>query len=202
MSVKDLARMRRVTDMMLSAHSSLRDRYGRRARSLTLLIIALSIGTASLAFATGDSTVTVLSIDARLSRWVAVLSLLTFFLSMADLIFDWRLRSLEHGQAAARLSDLKQRLRGPQVVNDDVVGAEGVEADYERTMAVVIPIPDSQFATLKARHAHKVALSQAIDTHPGAPVWWVRLLVRVNGVRGTHRAQQRESLEAVDRGEE
>jgi hypothetical protein len=200
----ELKRMRRVTDTMLSAHSQLRDRYRRRALSLTLLIIALSIATASLAFAADDSTVAFIYIHARLSRWVAVVSLVIFFLSMADLIFDWRFRAIEHDQAAARLSQLKQRLRAPQVQADEVIGGEGVESEYERTMSVIPPIPESQFASLKARHAYKVALSQAVDSHPGAPTWWLRLVVRFNGVLGRREVGgstgETGDLEMFDRG--
>jgi hypothetical protein len=203
LTVQELKRMRRVADTMLSAHSRLRDRYRRRALALTLLIIALSILAASLAFAAGDSTVALVYIHARLSRWVAVLSLLIFFVGMADLVLDWRVRALEHDQAATRLGELKQRLRGPQVQDGQVLGGEGIEVDYERTMSLITPIPDAQFAPLKARHAYKVALSQAVDAHPGAPAWWLRLVVRFNGIRSKQpppAAATKEHLEDLDRG--
>lgn len=204
LTVRELKRMRRVADTMLSAHSRLRDRYRRRAMSLTLLTIALSITAASLAFAAGDSSVAILYIHARLSRWVAFLSLVIFFLGMADLVFDWRIRAAEHGQAAARLGELKQRLRGPRIEGEQVIGAAGLGADYEHTMSVIPPIPDSQFASLKARHAYKVALSQAVDTHPGAPAWWLRLVVRLDGIRGSspQASTAADDLEALDRGQE
>jgi hypothetical protein len=205
LSPSELKRMRDVTDRMLSSHASLRDRYRRRASFLTLGIIALSIVAASLAFAAGGPSVSLLFVDARLSRWVAVLSLLIFFLSMADLHFDWRLRALEHDQAATRLAELKQRLRMPQIRDGVVVDDDGIAADYERTMSLIPPIPESQFASLKARHAYKVALSKAVDAHPGAPSWYLRLLVRLNGIRGIVREESSlpsdpPELEVLDRG--
>jgi hypothetical protein len=184
LTVQQLNRMRRVTDQMLTAHSRLRDHYRRGALSLSLTIIALSIAASSLAFAAGDSAIAILHVHARLSRWVAVLSLVIFFLSMADLVLDWRVRAREHDDAARRLGDLKQRLRIPQVHAEGVVDGEGAESEYERTMSLLPPIPDTRFASLKARHAYKVALSRAIDAHPGAPTWWLRLTVRWAGIRG------------------
>jgi hypothetical protein len=203
---RELKRMRNVADRMLTSHARLRDRYRRRASFLTLLIIALSIAAASLAFAAGNSTVSFLFIHARLSRWVAISSLLIFFLGMADLHFDWRLRALEHDQAAIRLAELKQRLRTPQIHGNTVVQDDGVVAEYERTMSVIPPIPESQFASLKAHHAYKVALSQAVDTHPGAPMWYLRLLVRLHGARMVTAESSLKpggppDLEALDRGD-
>jgi hypothetical protein len=182
---RELKRMRRVTDSMLSSHSALRDRYRRRSQSLTLLIIALSIAAASVSFASADRPLTILYVSARLSRWVAVVSLLIFFLAMVDLVIDWRRRTLQHDEAARRLGDLKARLRVPQIVGDRVetAGADP-RPEYERTMAMIPPIPDRQFAPLKARAAYKVELSKAIDDHHGAPTWWLRLLVRWRGMRG------------------
>jgi hypothetical protein len=177
--------MKRVTDSMLSSHSMLRDRYRRRAQSLTLLIIALSIAAASLSFASEDKPLKILHISARLSRWVAVLSLLIFFLAMVDLVIDWRRRTLEHDEAARRLGDLKARLRVPRIVDDRVdTGGVDSRADYERTTAMLPPIPDRRFAPLKARAVYKVELSKAIDDHRGAPILWLRLLVRWRGLRG------------------
>jgi hypothetical protein len=205
-SAAELRRMRRVADVMLSAHSRLRDRYRRRSLSLTLLIIALSITAASLAFAAGESSVAILYVHARLSRWVAGLSLVIFFLSMSDLVFDFRVRAFKHDQAAFRLGELKQRLREPRVDGDKVTGAEGIEAAYERTMSLLPAIPDSQFAPLKAKHSYKVALSKAVDTHPGAPVWWLRLLVRYKGLKtglaSSSKASEADDLEMLDRGRE
>ncbi len=187
--------MRRVTDSMLSSHSTLRDRYRRRAQSLTLLIIALSIAAASVSFASKDRSLTILYVSARFSRWVAVASLLIFFLAMVDLVIDWRRRTLEHDEAARRLGDLKARLRVPQIIGDRVETAgTDPRPEYERTMAMIPPIPDRQFASLKARAAYKVELSKAIDDHHGAPTWWLRLLVRWRGMQG------RTTVEAGARG--
>ena len=200
LSARELKRMRRVTDSMLSSHATLRDRYRRRAQSLTLLIIGLSIAAASLSFASDEGSITIFDLEASLSRWVAVLSLLIFFLGMVELVIDWRRRALEHDEAARRLADLKARLRGPQIVGERVeTGGIDARAEYDRTTGMIPPIPDRQFAPLKARAAYKVELSKAIDEHRGAPIWWLRLLVRWRGVRGKSAGAQAGS--AADRTE-
>ena len=81
----ELRRKRRVLDQMLTGHSLLRDLYERRALILTLLILGLSIVATSVAFLSGESTVSILGVRARVQTWVGVLTATIFFLTLVDL---------------------------------------------------------------------------------------------------------------------
>src|SRR5437879_2833536 len=119
---------------MLTGHSLLRDRYERRALVLTLLILGLSIVATSVACFSGESTVSILGIQARVQVWVGVLTATIFFLTLVDLRVDWRQRAGAHDDAARRLGRLKGVFR-VAVVHDGVVDAGGVDlnADYDST---------------------------------------------------------------------
>jgi hypothetical protein len=184
-NAREFRRKRRVLDQTITGHALLRDLYERRAVFLTLLILALSIAATATAFLAGDETVRIAGIRARTQVWVGLLTALIFFLSLVDLRVDWRQRSGAHGEAVRRLARLKGIFGGVSIV-DDVVDATGVDLDfeYESAMEQVPLIPEKWFLRAKAKHLRKVAASQLLSSHPGAPSWLMKLRVTWAGIRG------------------
>lgn len=165
-------------DWMLTAHSILRDSFGRRSQALTLAVIGLSIAGLAFALANGDQQVSFLGLGGKLQVFLAVLSGLTFFVGLLDLVVDWRRRAWMHEDAARRLADLKASfLKAEEKNGQCVLGGVDLAAEYDRTMAGIVTIPDRRAAGLKARHVRKVELFKRIDRYPGAPKLWLRLLV-------------------------
>jgi hypothetical protein len=182
---EEFRRKRRVLDQMLTGHSLLRDRYERRALVLTLLLLSLSIVATSVAFLSGDPTASIFGIRARVQVWVGVLTALIFFLTLVDLRVDWRQRAGSHEEAARRLGRLKGLFRSVNVTDGVVdVGGRDVNLEYDTTMEQLPPIPDSRFLWVKTKHTRKVRASKLLDQHPGAPLWYVRLLAMWQGIRG------------------
>lgn len=171
-----------VVDMMLSSHASLRQRNRRRWLALTLTVMGLSIFTATLALA-DDTRVEVLFVDLGTKGWLAVLAGMVFFLSIVELLVDWRGQAWAHGDATHRLAELKGQFRRAQV-GAELVETEGVDLDeaYDATMAAVVEIPNSSFNRLKAKHRRKVAVSKLLDETPGAPIPLLRWRVFRAGV--------------------
>jgi hypothetical protein len=196
---EELRRKRRVLDQTLTGHSLLRDLYERRALVLTLLILALSIVATSVAFLSGESTVSILGVRARVQTWVGVLTATIFFLTLIDLRVDWRQRAGAHNEAARRLGRLKGVFR-VATVRDGVVDAGGVDlnADYDATMEQLPPIPDKRFLWVKAKHTRKVRASKLLDEHAGAPVWYVRLLAMWQGIRATPHGEKEDGAAGDD----
>ena len=191
-------RMWRVVDTLLSGHSTLRDRYRRRERGLTLLVIAFSIVATALAFLTGSSEIVAGSWHISVAQTVGVLTALIFFLALAELVFSWQRLAWSHEDAVRRLSDLKARLRSAKVTGPSALSggdASDLRHAYEQTMATIIEIPENQFLALKAKHHRKVAVSKLIDSHPGAPVAYLRLLAMFRGLRSRPRTQVQAATE-------
>jgi hypothetical protein len=184
-TAQEFWRKERVLDQSITGHAFLRDLYERRALLLTLLILALSIAATATAFLAGDTPVTIVGIRARTQVWVGLLTSLIFFLSLVDLRVDWRQRAGAHGEAVRRLGRVKAIFRGVTIV-DDEVDATGVDLDfeYESAMDQVPPIPEKWFLRAKAKHLRKVAASQLLSSHPGAPAWLMKLRVTWIGMRG------------------
>lgn len=190
MDVREYHRMWRVIDMSVTAHSILRDRFRRRERGITLLVIGLSIAATALAFVESRNAVHI----------AGYLTGVIFFLALLDLTSDWSGRARVHGTAAHALSDLKATFRAV-TVTDEQVDAEGVDlaVAYETAMAAVPPIPDREFPALKAKHSRKVALSRLVDEHPGAPVLYLRSIVLWRGFKGKRPREKADSTEPVER---
>jgi hypothetical protein len=173
----------RVLDMMLSGHASLRERYRRRSTFLILAIMALSIVATTLALQ-DDQSVVILGIDLGSTEWLAALSGVIFFLSIAELVLDWRGRAWAHGDAADRLGRLKGEFRRAKV-SEHSVETDGVDLnfEYDQTTAAIVEIPNSVFNRLKAKHRRKIEISKLLDESPGAPILLLRWRILVAGVK-------------------
>lgn len=186
MTDQEYKRRRRVINWMLTAHATLRDRYVRRTRLVMLVVLALSIIGLLLALANDDQQVSLLGLEGRLQIFLAALAAGTFFFSLLDLVIGWPGRAAAHADAARQLGELNL-LFARAVQEQGSWGAldKDLTAEYERVMAAIPPIPDMKAASLKALHNRKHEIFRRADQHPGAPVWWLRLLVLRDSVRSS-----------------
>lgn len=173
----EIQRRARITDMMLTAHSVLRDRNSRRALAFDLTTFGLSTLLVAAAFL-DPAVLRGLQVDPENNRLLlGGLSIALFFLSLAGLLVDWKQRATRHQQAVRTLADVKAKcsdlLSGPS----DRLEAEGPEFLRGAAFALseIQPIPDATFVSLKAQHRRKVQISRMLDTHPWALIGVLRL---------------------------
>ncbi|SRR6266498_3840304 len=186
----ELARRRRVADMMLTAHSVLRDRYAVRAAALDVAVLALSVLLCLTTFLDPAVLRVVHVSDSTAHITLGISSAAVFFLALVQLRVDWKACAVEHQRACEKLARLKGDYR--RIATGFATGAPTGPSDTARVLEAadrileeLRPIPDSEFASLKARHNRKVEVSRILDRYPGAPVlllrtmlWW-RHTVRV-----------------------
>src|SRR6266571_248408 len=91
----EFERMWRVVDTNLSSHSILRDRYRRRERGLTFLVLTLSIVATALAFL-ADRAIAIFTWQVPLSTGLGILTAIIFFLALAGLVLNWQLLAWAH----------------------------------------------------------------------------------------------------------
>lgn len=186
LDAREFKRRRRVADTMLTAHAILGERYERRARGLTLLIMGLSIIATGVAFISGDSDVTIGPLTARVQVWVGLLTCVIFFLSIVDLLVEWPRRAWGHDEAARRLANLKAQYRHARAERDLVHSDLDLIVEYDHTMdaldALRVTIPEAKFNRLKARHWRKVELSKRISARPQRPLLLHRLDILREGL--------------------
>jgi hypothetical protein len=182
---EELRRRQRVADMMLTMHAILRDRYKWRATLLDIGVFAASTFLCATTFLDPSLVRGVgLSIDA-VRVITGICSVVLFFLSILALIVDWKQKASQHQHACRSLSDVKAKTRellaAPQ--NDSSRSTEEFLRASAFIMSELPPVPDAQFAALKAKHKKKLALSDLLDSHPTAPLWILRMRLTFSGIK-------------------
>jgi hypothetical protein len=176
--------MFRVSDLMITAHSTLRDRYAFRARATD---IALLVGGALVAtFTFLDPGVARILLPSRLPAAVLVglAGVGIFVASLVQMKMDWNGRSALHGRAAEAYLSIKHELgRTKCSLVEDPRSVDSAFASirdrYEAIGVSNISVPDRLFPRLKQIHSLKVEISKALDVRPGASImllrwkfWW------------------------------
>jgi hypothetical protein len=173
----ELTQQAKVVDMMLTMHSILADRYRRRAQILDILLVAVSTVLVALTFLDPQILIHFKTQPESARLLIGLCSILVFLLSIVALIVDWKGKARQHREAFKTLAGLKSEWRGLVTAYDE--SDDRYKAEFSRRSALIlgnlVPIPDSQFNRLKARHHRKVMLSKMISTHPGSSITVLRL---------------------------
>jgi len=172
-STKESNRQYRVLDQTLTAHSILRDRYGKWSLCLTVGLLALAVVLNAFVFAS-DEVFTLFGGDPGDVRlWLGMVSVAILILSIADFKVDWQGRAKLHQDAVRRLRNLKAEFRSARARSKDDISdelIEGLSQGYAKVMEELPPIPENEFVRLKVQHLRKVRLSREVDNWPGVPL--------------------------------
>jgi hypothetical protein len=180
----ELSRKLRVLGQTLSMHTTLRDRYARRALILDLLLLTSSVVFCASAFASDEALSHLGSTPSHVKYVIRVFSVIAFTLSVLSLRIDWKGKSTQHHDAAAKMARaiaIFRRHRQPSGIWEPHCETE-LDVAYWEAMHNSAPVPEATFVKLKARHLRKVELSRMLDSNPGCPVfvlqvmlWWSSL---------------------------
>lgn len=173
----EVERIRRVADLLCTAHASMRDRFTRCAVSLNLAILLLSAWLTALAFVDPRfyQWLTPFQIDAQL--WIGLIGVLTFCLTLIQLQLDWWGRSEAHDRSFNMYSEVK-REAGYLLASSEMIPLrefQRLAARYDMASDVGTGIPERNFLKLKRRHKLKVEVSKLLDTRPGASIALTKL---------------------------
>ena len=162
--------------MMLTMHSVLRDRYRRKALVVDVLLF---IASSLLLFTSiiDPNLLSHLCLPIQdLSVLLKVCSVVIFISSSVILRVDWKEQSAKHGRACEALARLKSETRA--ILLSDTYAKENFSKHQQLcslTMNNLWPVPENKFHKLKALHLKKIELSKFISSHPGCPLWILKL---------------------------
>jgi hypothetical protein len=174
---------RDTADMMVSAHSLLRERYSFWAMLIDVLVIVLSGWLSALSLAPDDFLKIINPIEMKSQYVVGVMGVFTFCLSLIQLQLNLKGQGEAHDNAAKELSEVKDdiatSLISPQ---SDERELDTLLRSYSDACKVIAKIPESKFLMAKAHHKRKVEISKYLDSHPYAyvPLLRFKLWIRDN----------------------
>lgn len=181
---REFNRQYQVVDQLMSMHSSLRDTYERRAFWLNTCQIGVSLFLCVLAFVGDDAIESVGLESTRTRALLASVATVILLLAITEYRVDWKSRAANHGTAVGRLATLKAVYRRSRATIRRGDGAQWPDIDeqYHRVMGGLPPIPERRFTGLKAAHQFKVLLSKRSSENPAGPNWFLRLVLRLEGM--------------------
>ena len=177
-ALKEISRQRRLVDQLITMHSALRDGYTAQSTTLICVMLVASVVGIAFAFAGGSTQVTIVGLTADRSTWLGWLAVLTFSLTLIDLVLDLRGAARRHDDAVRQLAALKSEYRIPPPPGQEVAERERRSQRYQAVVDTLPPIPERKFNKLKARHLRKVEISKYLSNNPGASVRQARRALR------------------------
>lgn len=176
-SVKEIERMFRVCDMSISAHATLSSKNTVLSNLLDFSALLLSVLTLTLTFANSNT------LEQNSNYWGTVFLILpwvgviVFVFTITQLKFDFKGKAASHHQAAKSLSSVKAELK--LLKNESLETQEAefplVQQHYNLVMGSIIPLSDSTFLKLKAKHLQKVRISKHLDNKPSSNIFILKL---------------------------
>jgi hypothetical protein len=183
MTSEENERQYRIIDQLLTAHAVLRDRYGRRARILSVFALGLAITLNGFVFASDDVLKFIFRGRVEAAKiGLGFTSIGLLVLAILEFRVNWEGKRQSHSEGVDRLSRLKAKYREAHTTSDQACWPR-LSADYATTMQELPPVPERDFAALKARHEHKRLLSREISEHPGVPYLLLSLRLRWHAYR-------------------
>jgi len=174
-----------IIDQMLTMHSSYRDSMERRAFWLNTALITSSLFLTVFAFV-GDDLLRALGLDPAMTRFLLGLAAVVVLIcSITEFRVDWRSVAGRHAEAVSRLATLKAKYRKlfAETGGNDPKKNAWLTSEYDKMMSSLPPILDRWFNALKAEHRFKRLLSERISQWPKAPTWFLRVQLRIEGIR-------------------
>lgn len=173
----ELKRIRRISDMLCTAHAGLRDEAERNALCLDAIVLALSAWVAALAFV--DPAIAQLITPGNLppTMWIGMMGLAAFVLTLVQMRWDLRGRAEAHRRALDAYAGVK---RDAARLLSDFEAAKSEDfgrlvSQYDLASAMGVAIPEDKFAREKQRHLLKVRTSRYLDERPSTNVRLLRL---------------------------
>lgn len=177
-----LARAARVADQQCTAYAHLRDMYFLYARCLDLLMLGTSTWLLAMTFVEPKIGVALAPAGIESTIWIGLLSIGVFFLSLVQLLVNWKGKADNYQRSLMALSGFVKSARplvhlGASASQSDI---EGENATYHQISEWMEPIPEKMFLCLKQKHLRKVEISKTLDKSPSASIFrlkvsfWIR----------------------------
>lgn len=173
----ELKRIRRVSDMMITAHAMLKERLSVLSMLSDIFLFSCSLILAIVVFA--DQNLLIKYFGTNHSLWIGIFSILAFIFSFIASLLDWKVLAEKHKYAFKAYMDLK-------FASNDLINKiqDNVHADIGRFLEryyvitpTIISIPERSFLECKRKHVVKVFISKYLDDHPATSIFLLKIKI-------------------------
>lgn len=168
----------RLLDQAISMQAALRDWYRAAGTALVVFVLLLSVTGLAFAFAGGDDNVTLLGTTARRATWLGWLAVVTFSLTLVELVLDPRGASRWRAEAVRAMAALKNEYRAAANNDADEDARQRLSERFREVTGSAPEIPNVLFNPLKGAHLRKVEISRILSDNPGMAARRARRLLK------------------------
>ena len=183
--MEEIHRNKRVLNMMISMHSTLRDKYYRLSLAFKILLFTSSVILNSFVFADTEFVQEFGIAAPSIELSIGVASIIVFLVSIIMFVVQWDKKSANHEEAKKQLSHLLNEAR-EIISNSKNITEQEVKSfvqKYSQVNSMLVPIPEKKFNKLKHKHLHKVELSKYISKNPKYPYLLIRIRFFINSFK-------------------
>ena len=181
---EDVETIRKVSDMMVTCHSSLRDSCSRHASTIDVIVLIMSAWLTAIAFAPDELLLLLNPFPINTKYLIGILATFTFTLTIFEMKLDFKGRREMHDAAARSYTRIKQKITQlsgePESTTEEQLAE--IRHQYSAAGEYSIVIPESKFLRLKANHRNKIEISRHLDKHPSTnlAILRVKMWIRDN----------------------
>lgn len=184
----ELEKVRRIADMLCTAHAVERATYRRWAAVVDILLMVISVYIVAMAFVDPALVPKLIPDQWNLVLWIGMLSIGTFILSMLQIMVNWKARADAHHRSFCMYAEAKSKcielLNANGAISREAYNS--VRTRYDMATDIGIHIEDARFRKLKQKHLLKVEISKILDKRPAAWVWYLRVCLWWRDTFKTH----------------
>lgn len=182
----EIIRIKRVSSMMITAHSVLRDRYSSLSSFFENSLLVASAFLNGLIFIDANFIYNLTGITPNYQKvCMGLFSILIFAISVVLIQVKWKEKAEDHEKAATEYFNLYQESKSILSSEPSAIDETSMKfiKRYTDITSTIKKIPDRKFNELKLRHYRKIALSNLIDKHPGSLLIILKLKLLIASFR-------------------
>ena len=175
--LEELKRIHRVSDMMVTAHASLKEEFALLSLLSDVSLFSCSLFLTVIVFADPDFLIKYFGNN--YTFWIGIFSIVTFIFSFVAGVLDWKIRAERHKYAFETYMNLK--FTASDLINkiekDEHADVGRFIERYYALTPTIIAIPERAFLQCKRKHVIKVFISKHLDEYPAASILLLKIKI-------------------------
>jgi hypothetical protein len=167
-----ITEVKRISDQSVSGHSWLADRFRRISLLVDTIVLASSLWLIAMVFVEPIIGENLTPPYFEKTIWLGLLALISFFLSLLQMLTGWKRKAEKHEQSAKVLASIKRDCS--QLLSQEgpvpYLKAKIVFDKYDLVCSVIVAIPEKYFNIVKKKHLQKVEISKYLDQNSGVSI--------------------------------